>query len=149
MLLALLPLLALWTHTPPAPPVPQVTVNELKPRLLLPEVFRTRCGEKAIDACTRFIGYKLQARCVSYDGLWNMTGTAEFTPMILMVNTTRYRHELQHVADVKGLAERYLLDLENRSFTTRSSCEEEAALEKSQFKQRMQDFAAESNRLLR
>lgn len=149
MLLALLPLLALWTHTPTPSPVPQVTVNELKPRLLLPEVFRARCGAKAIDACTRFIGYKLTARCTSNDGLWNIASAAEFTPMIMMVNTTRYRHELEHVQDVKTLAERYLLDLENRTFTTLSTCEQEATNERLLFKKRMQDFAEESNRLLR
>ena len=147
MLVALLPLLALWTHTPPPSPVPQVRIIETPPRLVLAVTFKQMCGDRAIDACTKFIGYRLDTRCVSGDGFWNMTGNAEFIPLILLKNPDRYRHERSHIDDVRRETERYLLDLERKTFSTRAACEEEAWNERTTFNKKLYDFAMESNRV--
>jgi hypothetical protein len=147
VLLALLPLLALHIVTPPAIPEPRVVMTETKPRLVLKTTLLQMCGRGTYDACTKFVGYKLRLNCSMNGTSWNIDGSAEFTPMILLMNPERLQHEQRHIDDVRVSAERYLDELGTQSFDTFGACEEQAFNERLIFGKRLYDFAAESTRL--
>ena len=147
MLLALLPLLALHVQTPPIIPEPKVVITETAPRLVLRTTLHETCGKGVFDACTKFVGYDLRLNCSATGEVWNINGWAEFTPMILLLNPTRLRHERRHIADVKQSTERYLYDLQSENYTSFGQCEEAAFNERLVFRKRLYDFAQESARM--
>ncbi len=146
MPLTLVLLLALHIQTPPMIQQPKVTVVERAPSVVPQSFFREWCGKGDFDACTKFVGYRVDLGCASNGDSWTILGSAEFTPIVLLLNPVRLKHEQLHINDVKESMERYLVDLQRQPYDTFGECEEAAFNERLVFRKRLYDFAQESTR---
>jgi hypothetical protein len=107
---------------------------------------REFCGaEGNYDACTRFVGFRLEAVCFSSGDVWRAGGTATFRPFITLRNLDSTTHELLHVEDMRRSVELLLVELTETRFESEPACNTRVASETGAFGRSMQRFALESN----
>ncbi len=126
----------------------QVTVEEPLLRVV-PTIDHLRqwcAAEGSYDACTQFIAYRLEARCVP-DGQqgWSMDAAARFRPWIFLYNLRQLSHEREHIGDVQRSAEELVAGLEHLRFASAEECEARALTERAAFGAAMRNFATASN----
>ncbi|HVS32172.1 MAG TPA: hypothetical protein VMS98_12045 [Thermoanaerobaculia bacterium] len=97
------------------------------------------------DACTNFIGFRLQASCAAADRGWRLRASATFRPWIVLHNLRQLPHEQEHINDVRGSVERLITAIETAEFATEDACRQRALEERNAFGSRMRSFAAASN----
>lgn len=102
-------------------------------------------GPGRYDACTRMIGYRLEAACSVEGKGWKLDARARFRPWIFLHNPQRLTHEKEHVEDIRRSAERYVSSLESLTFDSLPACESRGLAERAAFEMQMAFFALESN----
>jgi hypothetical protein len=102
----------------------------------------------AYDACTIFVGFHLEASCVSSGSDWMISAAAQVTPFILLRNIEHLPHEQEHIRDVRRMLAEYLATLGAQRFVSREECGSRAARENSAFGETLRGFVSESNRRL-
>src|SRR5687768_9744854 len=61
------------------------------------EHLREWCGvDGRIEACTRFIAYRLETACAPAGEGWTMRAKATFRPWIFLLNLSQAAHEHEH-----------------------------------------------------
>jgi hypothetical protein len=94
------------------------------------------------DACTRFVAYRLQARCEST----TIRASITFTPLIFLYNIRQLPHEGLHIDDIRRFASAYVRELEAVTFVSADRCEAETLRLAAGFGEKMREFADRSNR---
>lgn len=111
-----------------------------------PAELREKCPtEGKYDACTRMIGYRLDAVCARTNGGWTIDATATFQPYMFMQKLRYVTHENDHVQDIRRSIERHVAGLESLQFATADACEARVLRERGGFGPLMSAFALESN----
>lgn len=111
-----------------------------------PAELRERCPtEGKYDACTRMIGYRLEAACAAGNGGWTIDAAATFQPYMFMQKLRFVTHENDHVQDIRRSLERHVTGLESLQFATADACEARVLRERRGFGPLMSAFALESN----
>ena len=100
------------------------------------------CGSAELDACTRFVAYRLDASCDSHGTL---RASVTFRPMIFLYNVQQLTHEKLHIEDIRRFADAYVTDIEQQPFETESQCRVAATITMDHFGSAMQSFAVRSN----
>jgi hypothetical protein len=100
------------------------------------------CGSGVLDACTRFVAYRLDAACDSHGTLH---ASVTFRPMIFLYNIQQLTHEKLHIEDIRRFADAYVTDIEQKPFETESQCRDAATIAMDHFDATMQSFAVRSN----
>jgi hypothetical protein len=101
------------------------------------------CGSGyEIDACTRFVAYRLDASCDPHRAL---RASVTFRPMIFLYNVEQLTHEKLHIEDIRRFADAYVTDIEQKPFETESQCRDAATIAMDHFGATMQSFAVRSN----
>lgn len=107
---------------------------------------REWCGvEGQIEACTRFISYRLEAVCAPAGERWTMRATATFRPWIFLRNLAQLTHEHDHIGDVKRAVAAHGAALEGLSFASGDDCRQRSIQESARFGETMREFARRSN----
>ena len=99
-------------------------------------------AEADFDACTRFVAYRLEARCEST----NIRASVTFTPLIFLYNIRQLPHEGLHIDDIRRFASAYVRELEEPTFGSADQCATEAMRLAAGFGDKMREFADRSNR---
>jgi hypothetical protein len=116
---------------------------------------RRQCGtEKEIAACGQLVRYELDAVCRSTQhNQWKIGASARlemrlyfYNPVLRVDNRYVLQHELIHAIDIQDAVKFYLEDVEERLFSSQTSCEEAASLEMARFKSRVAAFAKHSQK---
>lgn len=111
-----------------------------------PAELRVLCAaEGKYDACTRMIGYRLEAACAAGDGGWTIEAAASFQPYMFLQKLRFVTHENDHVQDIRRSIERHVTGLESLRFPTAGACEARVLRERTGFGPLMAAFALESN----
>ena len=97
------------------------------------------------DACTRIIAFHLHGTCAAEGTEWRMQATATFRPWIVLQRPRSFAHELQHVDDIRRAAERHVLGLELRRFSSEEACRAGATEADAAFGATLMQFALDSN----
>ena len=104
------------------------------------------CGvEGNIEACTRFISYRLEASCAPAGAEWGLRATATFRPWIFLRNMAQLTHEREHIGDVQRYAAAHVAALEGLTFATADDCRQRSIQETASFAETMRAFAKRSN----
>jgi hypothetical protein len=127
--------------------VPNVAVAPARVSLVTNEArLHQICGvEGKLSACTLFVGFRLKANCSSGPWGWRITASAQFRPLMFLLEGRAMKHEYDHVADVRESVQRYLAELEQRHFPAEEACQDETDLARSGFKEQMQRAARDSH----
>ena len=96
------------------------------------------------DACTNFIGFRLDAKCARDGESWRMSATAAFRPWIVLQNIRNLPHEQEHIGDVHRSVQRLIDSLGQIEFHDGDACRQRALEETTGFGKRMKSFAAAS-----
>ena len=96
------------------------------------------------DACTNFIGYRLNAQCARAGESWRLRATAAFRPWIVLQNIRHLPHEQEHIGDVHRSVQSLVDSLGQIEFNDGDACRQRALEETTAFGQRMKSFAAAS-----
>jgi hypothetical protein len=100
------------------------------------------CGAAGpFDACTHFIGFRLEAACGQQGGGWSMRAVATFRPWILLKNLSSLSHEHDHIDDVEQSVAAYVASLQAMTFDQAGDCQAAVIREKSAFGSRLREFA--------
>ena len=99
------------------------------------------CGSD-VDACTRFVAYRVNASCDSHGAL---RASITFRPMIFLYNIQELTHEKLHIEDIRRFADAYVTDIDQKPFETDSQCRDAAMIAMGRFRVTMQGFAVRSN----
>ena len=111
-----------------------------------PAELRALCAaEGKYDACTRMIGYRLEAACAPAGDRWTIDAAASFQPYMFMQKLRFVTHENDHVQDIRRSVERHVTGLESLHFPTAGACEARVLRERTGFESLMAAFALESN----
>lgn len=111
-----------------------------------PAELRELCAaEGKYDACTRMIGYRLEAACSRAEGRWTIAAAATFQPYMFMQKLRFVAHENDHVQDIRRSIERHVAGLESLHFPSLDACEARVLRERTGFGSLMSAFALESN----
>jgi len=104
------------------------------------------CGaEGKFDACTRFVGFRLDAGC-AYDGReWRMSAGAKVRPYIVLKNLHSLPHEYLHIGDVRQAVETLAATLGAAEFASEPQCRARALSEQAAFESELRAFARASN----
>jgi hypothetical protein len=101
------------------------------------------CGsDRELDACTRFVAYRLDASCDWHGAL---RASVTFRPMIFLYNIQELTHEKLHIEDIRRFADAYVTDIEQKPFETESQCRDAVTIAMDHFGATMQGFAVRSN----
>jgi hypothetical protein len=103
------------------------------------------CGPGSFDACTRFVGYKLDVQCVTRDGVPAMNASVTFRPMIFVYNIRKMPHEMLHVDDVRHFSSLYTDAITSVRYQSEEECQENSNRLRSGFGDRIREFALRSN----
>jgi hypothetical protein len=107
---------------------------------------REWCGVSGnIEACTRFIAFRLETTCVPAADQWAMRATATFRPWIFLRNLAQLTHEHDHIGDVQRSVAGHVAALEGLSFPAAEECRARSLQEATRFGELMRVFARESN----
>lgn len=109
------------------------------------ELRETCATEGKYDACTRMIGYRLEAACTRIDGGWTIDASATFQPYMFLQKLRFVTHENDHVQDIRRSIERHVAGLESLHFAALDACEARVLRERTGFGSLMSAFALESN----
>lgn len=101
--------------------------------------------EGKLDACTTFVGYRLEATCSNDRAGWRISASARFMPRMFLLKGGGMMHEYNHIEDVRQSVERYLAELEGTVLQSSEVCQEAVVREQAGFKTRMKQFARDSN----
>jgi len=102
-------------------------------------------AEGKFDACTRFVGFRLDAGC-SYDGrAWRMAASATFRPYIVLRNMHSLPHEYLHIGDIRQAVEALAATLGSTDYTSEPQCRQQALSEAAAFESNLRAFARKSN----
>lgn len=105
---------------------------------------REWCGPGEYDACTRFVGYRLDAACSdSGDGV-RIIAIGRITALIRLRDGSHLDHEHAHVRNVRESLDRYLHDLESMRYESVTACESAATRAIGTFPEHVRAFARES-----
>lgn len=111
-----------------------------------PAELRELCpAEGKYDACTRMIGYRLEAACGRADAEWTIEAAATFQPYMFMQKLRFVAHENGHVQDIRRSIELHVSGLKSLRFPTLDACEARVLQERTGFGPLMSAFALESN----
>jgi hypothetical protein len=106
------------------------------------------CGvDGRIEACTRFISFRLEATCAPAGEKWTMAAAATFRPWIFLRNMAQLGHEHEHIRDVERMAADHAAALESLSFGSAGDCRQRSIQEATAFGETMRQFARRSNEL--
>ena len=97
------------------------------------------------DACTAFVGFRLEASCALEGDAWKVSASARFRPWIFLDNISRLSHEHEHIADVRQSLESHLAMLEGMRFGSEAACRAKILDESAAFGTAMRDWALRSN----
>ena len=103
------------------------------------------CGPGSFDACTRFVGYKLDVQCVTRNGAPAMNASVTFRPMIFLYNIRQLPHEMLHVEDLRHFSSLYADAIASVPYESDLECREESNRLTSGFGDRIREFALRSN----
>jgi len=84
------------------------------------------CGPGSFDACTRFVGYKLDVQCVTRNGAPAMNASVTFRPMIFVYNIRQLPHEMVHVEDVRHFSSLYADAIASVPYQSNAECHADA-----------------------
>jgi len=102
-------------------------------------------AEGKFDACTRFVGFRLDAGC-SFDGhAWRMAASATFRPYIVLRNMHSLPHEYLHIGDIRQAVEELAATLGSIDYASEPQCREHALSEAAAFESNLRGFARQSN----
>lgn len=107
---------------------------------------REWCGVGGdLEACTRFIAFRLEATCAPSAEGWVMRATATFRPWIFLKNIAQLTHEREHIGDVQRSVAAHAAALEGLSFAGDEECRARSVQEAMRFGEVMRIFARQSN----
>lgn len=107
---------------------------------------REWCGAPGdYEACTRFIGFRLEATCAPAGGRWTIAAAATFRPWIFVRGAEHLMHEHEHIRDVERFTAQHVAGLEALSFPSADECRQRSIQETSRFGEAMREFARRSN----
>lgn len=131
----------------PAPaPNHHLLVREPMVRLVRRPEIPKYCGKGAnVEACTAFVGQRLECECAPADGDWSIRARAQVIPAMYVAGPVWVSHEREHVRDVRDRVESYLHTLALSRFDSQEDCVERASREESEFARLMDAFKLESN----
>jgi len=130
----------------PSPSGNHVLAREPMVRLVRRAEIPQRCGKGAnVEACTAFVGQRLECACAITDGAWSIQSRAQFIPVMYVAGPVWVSHEREHVRDVRERVESHLLTLSLARFATQDDCNERATREEQGFAPMMDRFKLESN----
>ena len=98
------------------------------------------CGPGKFEACTRFVGYRLEAAC---DGA-RLQAVARVTALIRIRDGKLIAHEQEHIREVRETMDRHLRNLESTPFADALQCQAAALRETSSFAESMRAFTQAS-----
>ena len=101
-----------------------------------------------VFGCTAFVGEKLTYACErGTETAWQLRAAAQFVPYIYMLtrNMDGIAHEKMHIEDIRRSLQRYLTDLESRTFDSEERCTTSGELEASLFNRHMDEWKVQSN----
>jgi hypothetical protein len=120
-----------------------VLVEPVVVKLVSLDRVRAVCGTgRELDACTRFVAYRLDASCDPHGAL---RASVAFRPMIFLYNVQELTHEKLHIEDIRRFADAYVTDIEQKPFESESQCRDAATIAMDRFGATMQSFAMRSN----
>ena len=130
----------------PSPASDHVLAREPMVRLVRRTEIPLHCGKGAnVEACTAFVGQRLDCACAIRDGAWSIQSRAQFIPVMYVTGPVWVSHEQAHVRDVRERVESHLLTLSLARFVTQEDCSERARREEQGFALLMDGFKLESN----
>ena len=107
---------------------------------------RTWCRvEGDYDACTFFVGSRLEGGCESMGQAWHLRPRVSFRPWIVLKNLRSLAHEHQHIREITRSARRHIASIERLGFESRDQCEQRLMSEREGFPLKMAAFARRSN----
>jgi hypothetical protein len=107
---------------------------------------RDWCGAPGeFEACTRFIGFRLEASCTPAGRQWIMEATATFRPWIFVRGSAHLAHEHEHIRDVERFTAEHVAGLRGLMFADADHCRQRSIHEAAQFGEAMRVFARRSN----
>lgn len=96
-----------------------VLVREPMMRLVRSAEISLHCGKGAnIEACTTFVGQRLECACSHAESGWRMETRAHFIPVMFVTGARWAGHEREHVHDIRVRFEARLQALDLRRFET-------------------------------
>jgi hypothetical protein len=100
-----------------------------------------------IFGCTRFAGERLFCECTPVASGWRIRAHAQFIPYIYLLarNLDGLAHENAHIQDIYRSLERYLDDLQSKTFDTANACDRMSELEISMFERHMDEWKRQTN----
>ena len=107
---------------------------------------REWCGAPGeFEACTRFIGFRLESSCAPAGDQWTLEATAVFRPWIFVRGATHLAHEHEHIRDVERFTAEHVAGLRALAFAEADHCRQRSILEAARFGETMKVFARRSN----
>ena len=103
------------------------------------------CGPGSLDACTRFVGYRLDVQCATRDGVPAMNASVTFRPIIFVYNIQKMPHEMLHVDDVRQFSTQYVDAITSVAYKSDEDCHQDSIRLESLFGDRFREFALRSN----
>ena len=122
-----------------------VLVAEPLLRVASPAALTEWCGGGAVEACTRFVAYRLTATCAPSPGGWEMRALATFRPWIFVSGPEHLAHERDHIEDIRRSVASYAAALEALTFRDAAGCQARAVGETAAFEELMRLLARQSN----
>ena len=107
---------------------------------------REWCGAPGeFEACTRFIGFRLEASCAPAGDHWVLEATAAFRPWIFVRGAAHLAHEHEHIRDVERFTAEHVAGLRALLFADPDHCRQRSIHEAARFGETMRVFARRSN----
>jgi len=107
---------------------------------------REWCGAPGeFEACTRFIGFRLEASCGPAGDQWILDATATFRPWIFVKGSAHLAHEHEHIRDVERFTAEHVAGLRALLFADADHCRQRSIHEAARFGETMKAFARRSN----
>jgi len=130
----------------PSPRPGRVVVRDPMIRLVRPTEISIHCGKGAnVEACTAFVGQRLECACRQGEAGWRLEARAQFIPVMFLTGARWAGHEHEHVADIRVRVEAHLRALDLLRFETLEECQTNAAHQSHTFPELMDRFKRESN----
>jgi len=130
----------------PSPAPDRVVVRDPMMRLVRPAEISLHCGKGAnIEACTAFVGQRLECACSQSESGWRMESRVHFIPVMFVTGARWAGHEREHVDDIRVRVEAHLQALDLRRFVTSEECLATADHERNAFPELMDRLKLESN----
>lgn len=103
------------------------------------------CGsDTRVEACTAFVGQRLDCTCVPAGDEWKMVAHAQFIPVMYIDGPEHVSHERDHIEDIRLALEKYLGSLRILRFESAEDCRNAAELREATFLGVMDGLKVES-----